>query len=81
MRPGEQLLRGRWPWFTTLVLAALVVWPVPREILAAAWRYSVTDWFRDLWVGLSVGGVLGITLLFILEMYVRRRMQRRGHSR
>jgi hypothetical protein len=68
------------PWFT-LILAAIAIFnPIGFEIVSGAIRYSPTDWFRDLWVMVTLGGVAVLVVLGLIEWLIRKRIVKRRAS-
>jgi hypothetical protein len=75
-------LRGQenlslWPWITTVIAGLVILSPPGLEIVAGAIRQSVTDWFRQLWTAITLGGTALFAAMALIEYIVRRRMLRR----
>jgi len=67
---------SRWPWITTIVAALFFLNPVGLEIVGSAIRYSNLDWLRDLWVMISIGGVLLVIAIGLAEWAIRTKISR-----
>jgi hypothetical protein len=61
----------RWPWITMTFAALLALCPIVQDIAVAAYRQSPTDWLRELWLTVTVAGVVILALLALLERWIR----------
>ena len=64
------------PWFTLIAAMLVGLLPPGREIIAAAFRYSATDWMRDLWVMVTFVGAAVTAILGLIEWFIRRRISK-----
>lgn len=61
----------RLPWFTLIVAVILIFNPLGWEIVGAGIRYSAADWFRNLWLAVTLIGVVFLLVTGCIETWYR----------
>jgi hypothetical protein len=70
-------MKSPWPWFTLILTVVVIFNPYGLEIVSSAIRYSPTDWFRDLWVMITLAGAAILVILGLIEWRIRKTMTTR----
>ena len=65
--------RTAWPWLTVILAGVVGLNRLGIEIVGAAVRQSVTDWFAGLWLMVTLGAAALLVVMGAVEYYMRRR--------